>query len=933
MRFGPFEANTYTGELHKHGIRIKLAPQAFQILELLAGRPGELITREEIQRVVWPNETIVEFDHSINTAVKRIREALNDSRGEPRYIETLPRRGYRFIGAVERQQAVVRSSEPVAGETISHYQVLERLGRGGMAVVFKAKDTRLGRLVALKFLIGEPALNPRALERFHREARMASSLNHPNICTIYDVDLNESGGFIAMELLTGETLRERMSRPIPLGLLLDVAIQVANALDAAHERGIAHRDIKPANIFITERGEVKVLDFGLAKPTWSGHDDPDLTIAGATPGTVAYMSPEQARGQELDGRTDLYSFGVVLREMAARQKCPQELEDIIARLLQRDREMRYQTAGEARRDLKRLKEGPDATVRSRAPMFAGAGAMVVLIVVGIAYYSFGGEKPLGPPRIQPLTGLEGVEADAAFTANGRRLAYSSGKENVPGASIYVKQVGGGPPLRLTEGASFDFSPAWSPDESSLAFARTEAGGSPAVYVVPALGGPVRRIASIQPAGPDRASRAVSWLADGKELLVSDRLAPGAAAAIFALSLATGEKRQISSPPAGSIGDGSPELSPDGRTMAFIRWMGNSVSEIYLQPVGESAARPLTRDGQRISGLAWAAGGRAIVFSSLRGALPALWRIAVGGGGPEPLSGVGPDAVLPAVAREGNLLAYTRQFQNCNLWRIPLGSKGAAQIFNSSPREDVSGVYSPDGKRVAFSSDRSGAFEIWLADSDGSHQQQLTMFQGPITGSPRWSPDGKWIAFDSRPAGHSAVFVVQAEGGSPRRLTDGTHDDLVPSWSHDGASIYFSSNRSGESQIWRVLAGGGTPVQVTAHGGFESVEAADGWLYYSKESGGIWRRNAQNEEKVFSGFASRFWTVAGGSLFYLDLGAKPRPTFTEMDLASHQVKRLGILEGRVAWGVSGLSVSPDRQWLLYAETDRLVSQINLAENFR
>jgi Tol biopolymer transport system component/DNA-binding winged helix-turn-helix (wHTH) protein len=944
LRFGPFEANTYTGELHKDGTRIKLAPQAFQILALLAGRAGELITREEIQRVVWPNETIVEFDHSINTAVKRIREALNDSRGEPQYLETLPRRGYRFVAPVERVERVervatpaappqppIRSSDPAAGQTISHYRVLEQLGRGGMGVVYKAEDTRLGRLVALKFLTGEPDSDPQALERFDREARMASALNHPNICTIYDVDLNDSGGFIAMELLTGETLRDRISRPLPTSLLLDIAIQVANGLEAAHQRGIIHRDIKPANIFITERGEVKVLDFGLAKPASPKHD---LTKTGATPGTAAYMSPEQARGQELDGRSDLYSFGVVLREMAAGQHRPKELDEIVTRLVQHDRELRYQTAGEVASDLKRLKEGPAPVVSRRAPMFAGV-AIGVLAVAGIAYFSFGREKPLGPPRIQPLTGLDGLEADAAFTANGRRVAYSFGKENVASASIYVKQVDGGPPLQLTEGTAFDFSPAWSPDESSIAFVRNAPGVSPAIYVVPALGGPARQIASIQPAGPDRASRAVSWL-DGKELLGSDRLAPGTAAAIFAVSVATGEKRKLTSPPAGSIGDGSPELSPDGRTIAFIRWMGNSVSEIYLQPVADGPARQLTHDGQRISGLAWAAGGRAIVFSSLRGALPALWRIAVGGGGPEPLAGVGPDAVLPAVAREGNLLAYTRQFQNCNLWRIPLASKGQAQIFNSSPREDVSGVYSPDGKRVAFSSNRSGAFEIWVADGDGSHQQQLTTFRGPITGSPRWSPDGKWIAFDSRPGGHSAVFVISTEGGSPRQITEGQHDDIVPSWSHDGAFVYFCSNRSGEGQIWRIPVGGGTPVRVTANGGFESVESADGaWLYYSKDSGGIWRAqpNASNEEKVFSGFASRFWTVAGGSLFYLDLGAKPRATFTELDLESHQVTRLGLLEGKVAWGASGLSISPDRRWLLYAETDRLVSQINLAENFR
>jgi Tol biopolymer transport system component len=181
-----------------------------------------------------------------------------------------------------------------------------------------------------------------------------------------------------------------------------------------------------------------------------------------------------------------------------------------------------------------------------------------------------------------------------------------------------------------------------------------------------------------------------------------------------------------------------------------------------------------------------------------------------------------------------------------------------------------------------------------------------------------------------------VFVIQSEGGGPRRLTEGQHDDILPSWSHDGASVYFCSNRSGQSQIWRIPAAGGAPVRITPNGGFESIESADGaWLYYSKDSGGIWRRqpNAENEEKIFSGFTSRFWTIVGGCLFYLDLGARPRPTFNELDLASHQVTRLGLLEGKAAWGASGLSISPDGKWLLYAETDHLVSQINLAENFR
>ncbi len=428
-RFGDFELDLKAGEVRKGTGRILLQEQPFQILLMLVEHRGEVVTRDEIKKRLWPNDTVVEFDHSIHTAIKKLRQALEDAAESPKYVETVARRGYRLLVPVEwieaspadpqpavstaRSPGVESTASYLIGKKVSHYRVLEILGGGGMGVVYKAEDLKLGRRVALKFLPEELAHDAAAVGRFEREARAASALNHPNICTIHGVDENAGLPFIVMELLEGQTLRELISSIeapalgtrakkefLPLRRLLDVAIQIAAGLEAAHKKGIIHRDIKPANIFVTINEQVKILDFGVAKLQESEDQQPmapgaqpskqewssqlTLTRTGSAIGTAGYMSPEQIKGEKLDARADLFSFGLVLYEMAAGQRAltgetasilqaailshtptpvrqlnpevPPRLEQIIGKALEKDRSVRYQSATEMLADLRDLRE-------------------------------------------------------------------------------------------------------------------------------------------------------------------------------------------------------------------------------------------------------------------------------------------------------------------------------------------------------------------------------------------------------------------------------------------------------------------------------------------------------------------------------------------------------------------------------------------------
>jgi serine/threonine protein kinase len=505
-RFGVFELDLKAGELHKNGKTVLLQEQPFQVLRMLVVGGGELVTREAIQKKLWPNDTVVEFDHGINTAIQKLRQVLGDSADRPSYIQTVARRGYRLVAPVEwvgvsggdkpsssdygnRRDAapteLKSQASALAGTKVSHYRVLEILGGGGMGVVYRAEDLKLGRAVALKFLAKELATDSLTLQRFERETRTASALNHPNICTIYEVGEHEGQPFMVMELLEGETLRELIAKTgassegkrsqLPTQRLLDIILQIADGLDAAHQKGIIHRDIKPANIFVTAQGQVKILDFGLAKLAMTAAGvaagelcedgahgtQPEakpgaaiahsLTQTGKAMGTAGYMSPEQVRGDKLDPRTDLFSFGLVLYEMATGHRAfggdtapilhdailkrapapmrelnpglPPKLEAITSKALEKDRELRYQHASEIRADLKRLQQ--EAATRLRGWTIAVAGALAVAAMTGMWWFE---PHHLALPdlKVRQLTNnrSDNPVRTGAISPDGKYLAYA-----------------------------------------------------------------------------------------------------------------------------------------------------------------------------------------------------------------------------------------------------------------------------------------------------------------------------------------------------------------------------------------------------------------------------------------------------------------------------------------------------------------------------
>jgi len=433
---------------------------------------------------------------------------------------------------------------------------------------------------------------------------------------------------------------------------------------------------------------------------------------------------------------------------------------------------------------------------------------------------------------------------------------------------------------------------------------------------------------------------MEWSADGRSLIVIDKISPqDPHSSILLLSVEDGQRKVIISPPGPYLSN--PRLSLDGTMLAYVEGTGFLANDIYVVPVTRGQPRRLTSDERTLHGLAWTADGKEIVFSSNRGGLGGLWRIPASGGTPTLLTGAGEDTEEPVISGKGVRLAYIHSRSDSNLWRVPgpawKGQRPAPIKTVASSRWDMDGTFSPDGTRIAFSSDRSGTGQIWTCNSDGSNQVQLTsLLDGADVGSPQWSPDGKMIAFDARLKGHGDIFVTSADGGSPRRLTTEPVENNVPTWSRDGKWIYFSSDRTGRWQIWKVPAAGGSTSQVTTEGGFNAQESPDGkTLYIWREEGAIWKMPVQggNAVLVLAGVQDFRWMkIASTGVYFVDVSTAPAKV-KFFDFATKKSKNITHIDLGYRMVSQGFDVSSDEKWILYTRVDEMDSDIMLVENFR
>jgi Tol biopolymer transport system component len=733
------------------------------------------------------------------------------------------------------------------GQTISHYRIIEKLGEGGMGVVYKAEDNKLRRSVALKFLPSYLTIDDDTKTRFINEAQTASALDHQNICTIYEIDENDDGQmFISMAYYGNETLKSKMAKgELTRGKSIDIAIQVAQGLGKAHEKGIIHRDIKPANIIVQEDGTVKIIDFGLSKLL----SDQTVTKIDTTKGTVAYMSPEQAQGKTVDHRADIWSLGVLLYEMLSSKRpfrgeidqaviysimneqpaplgslltgLPVQLENIVARCLEKEPAKRFQGVDEVIAELNQFRglQSPatvkraSAKTQSRIPWrirrTVSVGVLLTAIVFTIYFFSSRQEKPVRPIwKIKPLTSTVIYEGAPTWSPDGSMIAYNV---IVGNADIYMKTSKGGNRNQLTNNPADDLNPRWSPDGSKIAFVSDRGSGTN-VYWIPSSGGAERKIAETGLPYLERFFAVLyslgdlPWSPDGKQFLFPQMKSTGETA-IWRVNIEAGDKTQLTYPPAGSS-DLAASWSFDGELIVFQHTDQTGLSSLWLMPAEGGEPTLLLGDQYNNFQPTWSSSNRKIVFVSNRAGHENLWDIDISSGELRQLTSAPERILYPSISHTGQL-AYSEFIHQADLYLLQLDS-GTDERLTFHSHDNFNAHFSPDGKDLVYQSTRSGDHEIWLHNLTGVDEINLTN-NPAIDIKPTWSPDGRQVVFLSNRDGAFYLWIMNTDGSNVHRLTE--HPVPLPSnfwsysldvrWAPDGKAIGFIAQGSEGRALWIV----------------------------------------------------------------------------------------------------------------------------------